>query len=173
MLGVAGFAFEVGDSFFSESAVDYDSFAGHTVKLEEEGAAAFVIGFADVDELDKEGFSGGDLDVDFFVALEAVEVGGSGEDGEAVVVLEALLEFCEDLRIHEVAVEIVVGRGASELFADHFFGFLEVARWGEFAGADGDGDSVAKDELLDVLGPAAIGLAEASGEHVDDTFWEV
>ncbi len=173
MLWVAGFAFEVGGDFPAEASVDDDGFTGHAVEFEEDGAAAFGVGISDGDELDEEGFAGSNLDVDFFGSLEAVEEGRGGKNSESVKILEGGLEVGEDLGIHEMTVKVIVGRFALEGLAEFGFGLIEVDAGGEFAGANGDGDAVSEDELLDVFGPAPVGLTETTGEHVDDGFGEV
>ncbi len=104
--GVVGVAFGAGGcGGGGEGFIDDDGFSGHSVQFEEEGAAAFVIGFTDGDEFDDEDFSGVDFDFDFFADLEAVEEGGGGEDAEVVVLCSGSLKVFVDAGIHEVAVD--------------------------------------------------------------------
>ena len=113
--GFAGVALlSCGGGGGGEGFVDDDGFAGHAVELVEEGAAGFVVGLADGDELDDEDFPGIDLDFDFLADLEAVEEGGRGELGEIVVFLARCLEVLKHTRIHEVGVEGVLDFGGFE-----------------------------------------------------------
>lgn len=100
--------------------------AGDAVQFEGDGAASVSVYFALADEADEEGLAGFDFDAHFLARFEAVEERAGGEDAHVAGLVAEFKEFGEDVGIHQVVVEVVVGDVAFEFVGE---GFFSAARW--------------------------------------------
>ncbi len=170
---VGGVGLRAAFGFGLDGAVEDDALAWAAVEFEGECALAVFIGLAHVNEFDDEDLAFFDFDGDFLAGFESVEEGGCGKDGGAAEVSHELFHIGEDLGIHQMAVEVVVvdvamqfgGEFGACCFEVHFLSAGSRAACVRFA--------VAEDDALDIFGPTATGLAESSGEHVNDGLREV
>ncbi len=143
-----------------------EGLAGAPVQLKGEGAHALLVGFAQAGEADEERLALFDVHGNFLAQLEAVEKGRGGQRGDRAVVLAGFFQLGEDIGIHQIVEEVVVADIALQALGQLGL-FLFQVDLGRFrAGASGGGLAVAQDDLLQRLGPTALGLAEATGEHV-------
>ncbi len=87
-------------------------------------------------------------------------------------------ELGEHLRIHQVRIQVVVGRLALERFGKFLADLVQVRRRGDRAGNDAlleillrlGGPFFAEHNALHILRPAALRPAETAAHHVDDGF---
>jgi len=101
-----------------EGSIDRRGLARHAVELEGNDAAAVLRGVADIDEFHEQRLALLDIDGDFLAGFEAVEKRGRREFRDIPVFARDLPEVGKNSRIHQVAVEVVLGRLALELRGD-------------------------------------------------------
>src|SRR5581483_9572811 len=79
------------------------------VELEEHHPAPFAVGVPDGQAADDQRLAPVDVDGEFLVGIDAVEEGRGGQDADVAEGPPVLGEVGEDLRVHEVGGQLVVG----------------------------------------------------------------
>ena len=122
---------------------------------------------ADGVELDDQGLAGLDLDGGLIAHLQAVEEDRRRQHGEVAVLLALAVELLEDPGVEGGREDLALADGVAELLLH--LGLLggQVDGFEQFAGAAGEGLLPFEDDLLQLLGEAAVGLADHPLEEVD------
>ncbi len=81
--------------------------------------------FADGKKFGDEGLSGFDFDGDFFAGLQAIEKRGRGQNADVRIGLAKLVVFGENVRIEQIAEQVVATKGMTEFFLERVLLFLE------------------------------------------------
>ena len=141
-------------------------FARHAVEFEKDNAITVFVGRADIDQFDEKRFALLDFHRNFLAGFESVEKGRGGKDADVAVFALEFGEGPEDIRIHQVAVELVLVGRVLELCRK----FLAHGGEADLRGACRLGFCFAEDGFDHVLRPSADGFAQSAGQHVFDRF---
>ena len=128
---------------------------------------------AGVDQFNNKNLALFDLDRDFFAGHKTIEESWGWQHARMTELVNEFDQIFVDLWIHEIGVEVVVATLTTACDGFDFFARgVEVDLLGAGTGAAFVGFTIAEHDLLDGLWPAALGLAEATGKHIDDGLGE-
>src|SRR6267154_2212599 len=109
---------------------------------------------ADGKKFDDQGFAGFDFHGDFFARLQAVEKRGRGQNADVGISLAKFVEFGKNIRIEQIAEQVVATEGMTESFLERVLLFLEFHWFQVCAWAATERSMAAQDNFLQLLWPA-------------------
>src|SRR5712672_3630249 len=120
------------------------------------------------EEFDDERFALFDLDSDFLTGPQTIEKCGSRQPTDVGICLAKFIVFQEDVRIEQVAQQIVASNRMSDFLFERLLLVSQIGRRKVITGQATHWRRAAKNDLLQFLRPATGGHAEYAGKHLDD-----
>ena len=148
--------------FRLKRAIKRGRLAGRAIELEGNNAPPVLCRRANIDQLDEQSFALLDIDRYFLPRLQTIEKRGRRQLADIAILALEFRKVREDIRIHEMAVKVVVARLALELGGKFGANFCQI----DFRRTDLGGLGFSKNDFHEFFRPSAHWFAKSPGKHV-------